>query len=355
MMNRAYNLPRRYRNIRELFDRAFRGTSAERARAITCGSYVNLNMGFPVAKLYIKKYFDENARNQVRQTKNEMFSSNFLFSFSSHSKWFEIFDRPSFRCSKNQLGWTKLRSKKPLKKFRFLCQQTENEFISSSFSIRKKALAIDEKIGYPEYLGSNNATELENDYQEVSKKSLVFRTLILTKFWKRNAFLVASIDGEIIPNDKIVSSNEIQNIYSQHSFQYKFNDSYIHNVLKMLQIKAREHFRILREPIDRKAWGGSPPTVVNAFYTPSKNHISKTEIPLFDFIERKTSNWFSAFPAGILQTPFFDKDAPKWDELFLSTKIDGRFSLKVFKLRRHWRCDRPWNNARLRWQRPSIR
>lgn len=30
-----------------------------------------------------------------------------------------------------------------------------------------QALAIDEKIGYPEYLGSNNVTVLETDYDEV--------------------------------------------------------------------------------------------------------------------------------------------------------------------------------------------
>ena len=58
-------MPKRYRAIREQFYRVFRGTSAERARSITCGGYVNLNMGFAVGKLYIKKYFDENARNEV--------------------------------------------------------------------------------------------------------------------------------------------------------------------------------------------------------------------------------------------------------------------------------------------------
>jgi predicted metalloendopeptidase len=65
MMNRAANMPKRYRAIRELFERVFRGTTAERPRLITCGMYVNVNMGFAVAKLYIKKHFDQNARNQV--------------------------------------------------------------------------------------------------------------------------------------------------------------------------------------------------------------------------------------------------------------------------------------------------
>lgn len=64
-MSRAAHMPKRYRSIREQFERVFRGTNAERPRSISCGAYVNNHMGFAVAKLYIKKYFDENARNQV--------------------------------------------------------------------------------------------------------------------------------------------------------------------------------------------------------------------------------------------------------------------------------------------------
>jgi predicted metalloendopeptidase len=58
----------------------------------------------------------------------------------------------------------------------------------------------------------------------------------------------------------------------------------------MLQIKSKENFKILREPIDRKAWGASPPTVVNAFYTPSKNQISK-----FCFLIRSILYFFIQF------------------------------------------------------------
>jgi hypothetical protein len=37
-----------------------------------------------------------------------------------------------------------------------------------------QALEIDEKIGYPEYLGSDNVTELEEDYAEVRKNKQNF-------------------------------------------------------------------------------------------------------------------------------------------------------------------------------------
>jgi predicted metalloendopeptidase len=66
MMNRASSMPRRIRSTREQFDRVFKGTSAEPTRATTCANYVNDNMGFAVSRLYIGKYFDDNARNQSK-------------------------------------------------------------------------------------------------------------------------------------------------------------------------------------------------------------------------------------------------------------------------------------------------
>lgn len=65
MMNQAQYMPKYIRNIREQFNRIFQGTKAEQSRTITCAAYVNNIMGFAVSKLYIKSYFDENARNQV--------------------------------------------------------------------------------------------------------------------------------------------------------------------------------------------------------------------------------------------------------------------------------------------------
>ncbi len=65
MMDQSGNMPKSIRSIREQFYQVFQGTSAEQPRKIKCGNYVNNNMGMVVSKLYIKNYFDENARNQV--------------------------------------------------------------------------------------------------------------------------------------------------------------------------------------------------------------------------------------------------------------------------------------------------
>ncbi|CAF0813568.1 unnamed protein product [Rotaria sordida] len=198
LMHRVDNMPKQFRSIKENFQHILRGTTAEQSRKIICGNFVNGNMGFAVSKLYIKKYFDDNARNQ----------------------------------SYEMIGNIQ-------KAFIDMLEQTIWMDVTSKNKAIEKAQAIDEKIGYPDYLASDNVTQLETEYAE-----------------------------------------------------YIFNSSYISNVLKLLQIKAKTEFQLLRKPVDRKAWGLSAPTVVNAFYAPSKNQIT--------------------FPAGILQTPFFDKDAPKY-------------------------------------------
>ncbi|CAF1425917.1 unnamed protein product [Rotaria magnacalcarata] len=198
IMNRISDMSKRIRNIKEPFDEAFRGTVAQRPRSITCGNTVNNYMGFAISKIYIRQYFDESARNEsVEMIKN--IRSTFI-DMLKNSTWID-------EVSKNRS--------------------------------MEKALAIDEKIGYPEYMASSNLTEIENMYKD-----------------------------------------------------YVFTSSYIENILKVLQLRSNESLRTLRDPVDRKAWGPSPPTTVNAFYSPSKNQI--------------------IFPGGILQSPFFDKNAPKY-------------------------------------------
>lgn len=66
MMKRARSMPRKVRTTREQFNRVFSGTRAEPTRSTTCANYVNGNMGFAISRLYVEKYFDENARNQSR-------------------------------------------------------------------------------------------------------------------------------------------------------------------------------------------------------------------------------------------------------------------------------------------------
>jgi putative endopeptidase len=60
------------------------------------------------------------------------------------------------------------------------------------------------------------------------------------------------------------------------------------NFLRANEFEARRQLAKIGKPLDRKEWGMTPPTV-NAYYSPAQNEI--------------------VFPAGILQPPFFDKQA----------------------------------------------
>ncbi|CAF3572676.1 unnamed protein product [Rotaria sordida] len=57
-------MPKRFQMIKQNFLKVFTGSKSQRSRTIECATFVNTNMDFAVAKLYIQKYFDENARNQ---------------------------------------------------------------------------------------------------------------------------------------------------------------------------------------------------------------------------------------------------------------------------------------------------
>jgi putative endopeptidase len=60
------------------------------------------------------------------------------------------------------------------------------------------------------------------------------------------------------------------------------------NFLRANEFEARRQIAKIGKPLDRNEWGMTPPTV-NAYYSPPRNEI--------------------VFPAGILQPPFFDKQA----------------------------------------------
>jgi putative endopeptidase len=60
------------------------------------------------------------------------------------------------------------------------------------------------------------------------------------------------------------------------------------NFLRANEFESRRQIAKIGKPLDRNEWGMTPPTV-NAYYSPPRNEI--------------------VFPAGILQAPFFDKQA----------------------------------------------
>jgi len=65
-------------------------------------------------------------------------------------------------------------------------------------------------------------------------------------------------------------------------------DAYYQNEQSIAAHNYREMIKKMGKPVDRSEWGMTPPTI-DAYYNPAFNEI--------------------VFPAGILQFPFFDKDA----------------------------------------------
>ncbi|CAF4252425.1 unnamed protein product, partial [Adineta steineri] len=86
--------------------------------------------------------------------------------------------------------------------------------------------------------------------------------------------------------------------------EYNFNLSYMPNVLSVMQLHSKASLKMLRYPIDSEEWNDILPTHFNAIHRLLANEI--------------------LFPAAILQTPLFDKDAPKYLNYGGKDKFNGK-------------------------------
>ncbi|CAF0889924.1 unnamed protein product [Adineta steineri] len=78
MMNRALNMPKRFRNIVQQYNYVFYDTTGSQRRPIICANYVNKMMGLAVSKIYINKYFDKDIRKGVRVMKEKIGYPDYL-------------------------------------------------------------------------------------------------------------------------------------------------------------------------------------------------------------------------------------------------------------------------------------
>ncbi|CAI9741548.1 neprilysin-1-like isoform X2 [Octopus vulgaris] len=86
----------------------------------------------------------------------------------------------------------------------------------------------------------------------------------------------------------ILNDTVLTNMYYHVDYQADF---YFENVLTTIRWNAMINLKQLGQPVDNEEWL-TPPAVVNAFYSSTKNEI--------------------LFPAGILQPPFYSKGYPKF-------------------------------------------
>ncbi|CAF1366913.1 unnamed protein product [Adineta steineri] len=210
MTDRAWHMPKRFRNIVQQFTQVFHGTSTEQSRATTCANYVNIVMSLTVSKLYIEEYFHKDTRKETTEMINNI--RNIFITMVNRSTWMDS---------------------------------------KSKIIAIKKARAIKAKLAYPDYLERDDMTKLDKAYAE-----------------------------------------------------YNFNLSYMPNVLSVMQLHSKASLKMLRYPIDSEEWNDILPTHFNAIHRLLANEI--------------------LFPAAILQTPLFDKDAPKYLNYGGKDKFNGK-------------------------------
>lgn len=96
---------------------------------------------------------------------------------------------------------------------------------------------------------------------------------------------------------KKIAQDKLQSIIRKIGYPDKWRDyskvainkaTYFENIVSANQNDFNYNLSFLDKPVDKTLWGMTPPTI-NAYYNPTVNEI--------------------VFPAGILQFPFFDKDA----------------------------------------------
>jgi putative endopeptidase len=111
-----------------------------------------------------------------------------------------------------------------------------------------------------------------------------YKERILTRTWMSDSTKVAAI-------------NKLQKITRKLAYPDKWKDysklaisrtELLKNVMNASKFYHNEMIGYYGKPVDKTKWGMTPPTV-NAYYNPTTNEI--------------------AFPAGIMQIPFFDADA----------------------------------------------
>eukprot|EP00058_Branchiostoma_floridae_P003649 XP_002589137.1 hypothetical protein BRAFLDRAFT_278852 [Branchiostoma floridae] len=141
-------------------------------------------------------------------------------------------------------------------------------------------------------------------FQEESKAKAVemidniriaFNELLDENYWMDDATRAvaeekaAAMKQFIAYDDYIV--NNITRLTEDYEMLHFDELEYFGNVLHNLEVSNNETFKYLRKPVEKDEWI-THPTIVNAFYSPSRNSIS--------------------FPAGILQGPFYDGTYPRY-------------------------------------------
>lgn len=112
--------------------------------------------------------------------------------------------------------------------------------------------------------------------------------------------------------DELIDNAKLDEYYRDLELQ---PDSLLHSILSIQKFDANQLAKTFRQPTDKNEWTSlsKESTVVNAFYVPQQNTVSKfmsfSSLPVFIY-EMNTKNSFfcSELTAGILQDQLFSAD-----------------------------------------------
>uniref|UniRef100_A0A8C4MYS9 Neprilysin n=1 Tax=Equus asinus asinus TaxID=83772 RepID=A0A8C4MYS9_EQUAS len=178
IMDLVSSLSRTYKESRNAFRKALYGTTSETATWRRCANYVNGNMENAVGRLYVEAAFAGESKHVVENLIAQI--------------------REVFIQTLDDLTWMDAETKK---------------------KAEEKALAIKERIGYPDEIISNDS-KLDNEYLELNYKE----------------------------------------------------DEYFENIIQNLKFSQNKQLKKLREKVDKDEWI-SGAAVVNAFYSSGRNQI----------------------------------------------------------------------------------
>ncbi|XP_071668880.1 neprilysin isoform X1 [Patagioenas fasciata] len=200
VMDLVNSLSRSYKDTRNDFRKALYGTTSETAAWRRCANYVNGNMENAVGRLYVEEAFAGDSKHVVEEMIADI--------------------RNVFIKTLDELTWMDGETKK---------------------KAEQKALAIRERIGYPDEIVSDDA-KLNSEYQELNYKE----------------------------------------------------EEYFENIIQNLVFTQKKRLKKLREKVDKEEWI-SGAAVVNAFYSASRNQIvfpaGILQPPFFSASQPKSLNY----------------------------------------------------------------
>ncbi|CAK6441969.1 unnamed protein product [Pipistrellus nathusii] len=200
IMDLVSSLSRTYKESRNAFRKALYGTTSEIATWRRCANFVNANMDSAVGRLYVQAAFAGDSKHVVEDLITQI--------------------REVFIQTLDELTWMDAETKK---------------------RAEEKALAIKERIGYPDDILSDD-NKLNKEYEE---------------------------------------------------YKYK-EDEYFENIMQNVKFGQHKQLKKLREKVDKDEWI-SGPAVVNAFYSSGRNQIvfpaGILQPPFFSAQQSKSLNY----------------------------------------------------------------